>query len=195
MRKRCSKCKKTKPVEKFSKDRSQKSGLFAWCKLCSSAHKKAFNEANPGRYSAYAKEYLKRPENVERRRRRERDAYWKDPEANNAANKAWRLANPEAYQKAHRRASLKARYGLTVEAWEALFAAQQGRCACCKQPFKTRRGTHTEHNHARKKVRGITCTSCNHRLAVLDDPAWLALGIAYLKRAEDLSEALAALLT
>ena len=43
----CSKCKQVLPVEKFSKDKGQKSGLRCACKGCSSKEFKAF-KASPG---------------------------------------------------------------------------------------------------------------------------------------------------
>ena len=38
MAKRCSKCKETKPLIDFSKDRSRKDGLNVWCKVCKKAY-------------------------------------------------------------------------------------------------------------------------------------------------------------
>ena len=43
----CSKCKQILPVEKFSKDKGQKSGLRCACKTCSSIEFKAF-KSSPG---------------------------------------------------------------------------------------------------------------------------------------------------
>ncbi|MHB8147093.1 MAG: endonuclease VII domain-containing protein [Vulcanimicrobiaceae bacterium] len=55
------------------------------------------------------------------------------------------------------------RYGLSVEAYQALFCAQDGRCAICAEVLD-REMSHIDHCHATGKVRGILCRSCNHGL-------------------------------
>lgn len=43
----CSRCKKTKPVEEFSIDRSAKSGLQSACRSCASIKAKEWNKTHP----------------------------------------------------------------------------------------------------------------------------------------------------
>ena len=47
--KRCSKCGDTKPVDAFSRDSANKSGLRGQCKSCDSAKNKAWSSKNPER--------------------------------------------------------------------------------------------------------------------------------------------------
>lgn len=58
--------------------------------------------------------------------------------------------------------SLKARYGVSKETYEAMLAAQGGRCAGCGRPssvFKKR--LCVDHDHLTRKIRGLLCGDCN----------------------------------
>lgn len=80
--------------------------------------------------------------------------------------RAWRKANPDKvreYQLRHQPRSAAKQYGLTVDAVQALFAAQDGKCGVCAKlltPWPSRK-THIDHDHATGKVRGLLCSSCN----------------------------------
>lgn len=77
-----------------------------------------------------------------------------------------------------RKWSLKRRYGLTQEAWAAMLSAQGGVCAICgaapKRPC-------VDHNHGTKRTRAILCHRCNIGLPYIEDSAWAAKAVAYLK--------------
>ena len=67
-----------------------------------------------------------------------------------------------------------ARYGLTEQEVQAMFAAQNGLCACCGNPATSmvkRTGTikmlHIDHNHETGKVRALLCQDCNIALGHL----------------------------
>lgn len=65
-----------------------------------------------------------------------------------------------------RNAMLKHRYGITAAQYDAMFAAQDGRCKLCERhhtAFKHR--LHVDHDHKTGAVRGLLCASCNMRLA------------------------------
>ncbi len=91
----------------------------------------------------------------------------------------WNKEHP----KSRRNIQLKAKYGLTEEAWNALFVAQGSMCGCCgaREPgYKY--GWHVDHCHVSKKVRGILCHGCNTALGHADDSvARLKLLVAYLE--------------
>src|SRR5438270_7081083 len=55
-----------------------------------------------------------------------------------------------------RRHHLRTYYGLTLEEYDALYAAQNGCCAMCRQP---RRILEVDHCHSTGKVRGLLCPS------------------------------------
>jgi hypothetical protein len=84
-----------------------------------------------------------------------------------------------------RRYRLKERYGLTLDEWEAVFAAQGHCCAICKMTTSSRsnRTWCTDHDHETHKVRGILCHFCNWMLGKMkDDPAHFQAFIDYLQQ-------------
>lgn len=76
---------------------------------------------------------------------------------------------------------LKAAYGLTLEAYAAMSAAQNGLCAICRNPPGKQR-FHVDHDHATGKVRALLCYSCNVMLGYARDRIdTLKAAIAYLE--------------
>ncbi len=64
------------------------------------------------------------------------------------------------------KATLKYHYGSTLETWDALMAAQEGRCAICGRIPDGSRGSkdtrlHVDHCHETGRIRGLLCVSCN----------------------------------
>ena len=82
-----------------------------------------------------------------------------------------------------RKWALKARYGLTSEAYERLLQAQGGTCAICHRRPKLKRQLDVDHCHATKITRGLLCDACNRALGYFkDDERLLTTAIAYLRR-------------
>lgn len=89
-----------------------------------------------------------------------------------------------------RRRHIRSKYGISLEEWGALFAAQGSKCAICNSLNPRGIGWHVDHDHAchpkdsgcRQCVRGILCSPCNQALGLMkDDPARMLAAIAYLK--------------
>ena len=79
---------------------------------------------------------------------------------------------------AHRRHA----YGLSVEEFNSLVAAQNGRCAICDE-VPTGRGFHVDHCHLTGRIRGLLCRGCNLALGnIKDDPSRLHRAADYLSR-------------
>lgn len=76
-------------------------------------------------------------------------------------------------------ALLLRRYGITLDDYNALFAAQGGSCAVCGLPFQ--KTPHIDHDHASGRVRGLLHPRCNALVAHAESPL-LASAQAYLKR-------------
>jgi hypothetical protein len=88
-----------------------------------------------------------------------------------ARNKAWTDANPEKVSSAGKRYRLRIKYGLTLEQYESLLAAQGGGCACCKAITPRGRGTYfvVDHDHETGQIRGLLCNPCNLGIGALGD--------------------------
>jgi hypothetical protein len=102
----------------------------------------------------------------------------------------WVANNPEKARLLQRRNNLS-KYGLTPEAYDALFERQKGCCSICGlkgKPFGSlgaERGEvlSVDHDHQTGAVRELLCFNCNNMLGrARDDETILAAGIAYLRR-------------
>jgi hypothetical protein len=60
-----------------------------------------------------------------------------------------------------RDAYLRRTYGITLEEFDALVEASGGRCPLCLKPPST---WVVDHDHKTKRVRGVLCVFCNHRV-------------------------------
>lgn len=80
-----------------------------------------------------------------------------------------RVDNPERSRFWARRAKIKRKYGLTIEEFDALRAAQPD-CAICGAPppeggaRKEQNCHHLDHDHDTGKIREFLCQPCNLRL-------------------------------
>jgi hypothetical protein len=81
---------------------------------------------------------------------------------------------------------LTAKYGISIEEYNVIFAAQNGRCYGCERHQSILdKKLSVDHNHTTGKVRGLLCGTCNVALGMLkDDPKILGNLIAYLTNAE-----------
>lgn len=104
-----------------------------------------------------------------------------------ARGASWRARNPEKQRLSKRRARLRKEFGLSLEQFDAMLAAQGGVCAICKQPeTRQRSGIKTlsiDHCHATGRVRGLLCNRCNRAIGLLQDTAEICDAAAeYLRR-------------
>ena len=98
--------------------------------------------------------------------------------------KLCRLEQRRAYNRRYperiRNTDLKAKYGMTIEDYNAMHARQNGKCAIC--------GTSEEklvvdHNHKTGQVRELLCHLCNAMIGCArEDVAILTSAVAYLQR-------------
>jgi hypothetical protein len=84
----------------------------------------------------------------------------------------------------HRSGVLKSRYGITLEEFEVLLAAQNYRCANCG---KSGCRLFPDHDHKTGRIRGMLCKGCNTGIGMLGDTVFgLQRAIEYLQPAEPL---------
>jgi Recombination endonuclease VII len=100
-------------------------------------------------------------------------AIWKrqqaDPAYKEKAKKRshdWWAANRERHKLNVRRNHYTRTHGITIEAFDAMFASQNSRCGLCGTDKPGPRGWQLDHNHKYKPgdplyARGILCSNCN----------------------------------
>jgi len=77
---------------------------------------------------------------------------------------------------------LTRRYGISLEDYQQMYVAQEGRCAVCAGAVSGERMC-VDHNHVTGKVRALLCRMCNKSLGGFGDSVErLQAAIDYLKR-------------
>lgn len=78
---------------------------------------------------------------------------------------------------------LKIKFGLTLDAYRALFETQNGLCLICAKLQIGDKKLSVDHDHKTGKIRGLLCTNCNFLLGLAkDDLNILEAAINYLKK-------------
>lgn len=151
---------------------------------------KRWRERNKEQVREYQRSYWRSLDDARRQRRRELKrqrynaervrAYRQRPdvrEANRQRNTLWREAN---YWRLR-----GAKYGISADALQRLWALQDGRCAnpSCGRHLNPR-AAHLDHEHAgAQRVRGFLCRSCNVAIGFgRDDPAVIRGLAGYLEK-------------
>lgn len=141
-----------------------------------------YYKKNRDQCRATQREYDARIGNAKRIERRS-----KNREKYNAWNRQYRKDHPglhrrrllmyskEELKAKQRAATMKHKYGITIEEHEVMLAKQDGACKICRSKtanWKTpsRRDTFcVDHDHATGKVRGLLCVTCNTGLGGFRD--------------------------
>lgn len=91
--------------------------------------------------------------------------------------------NPDKLRERH----LKHRYGITLAEYNAMLAAQDGKCAICQRTtdgdMYVRKGATfcVDHNHDSGKVRGLLCHDCNLAVGYVKTTAVAESLLEYLR--------------
>ena len=118
--------------------------------------------------------------NQERVREHKRKSAAKHPET--AAR--WARDNPHKRYSAVAKYRLRKLYGMTVEQYEAMLVAQDGRCGVCNGPFSEERASQpvVDHDHGTGQVRSLLHHRCNVGIGALgDDPRLCEMATNYLR--------------
>jgi Recombination endonuclease VII len=98
-----------------------------------------------------------------------------------AQRRTFRVANRARLAEADRAKHLKSFFGLTVDRYEAMLAAQGGVCALCGAPPLQKRLA-VDHNHETGQIRGLLCFVCNRWLGAAERrPGLLHRTLDYLR--------------
>lgn len=127
--------------------------------------------ADRAEYLEYQKGYYRKRKSV-------------DPEGvrqyTNRVMRRWTHANPDKVWLRNRKSLLR-RYGLTLEAYNALLADQDFRCAICRTQEPGKMSWQIDHCHSSGRVRGLLCIRCNTGLGHFrDSPELLQAAKEYL---------------
>jgi hypothetical protein len=131
------------------------------------AERRAYYERNKekikARVNAQRKERVaKDPEGVRAKRRAK---YYADVKKSRAYTNEWRKKNPEHARKS----SLRRKFGLFVEHYEALLRSQKGGCAICGSQNLNGKALAVDHCHKTGKIRGLLCAKCNTGIGLFGD--------------------------
>ena len=91
----------------------------------------------------------------------------------------YRERHPDRIREQNRKQLLRRLYGLTPKDFDALVAAQGGKCKICGvEPERLC----VDHDHSDGHVRGLLCSTCNSALGKFrDDPALLRAAALYIE--------------
>ena len=111
----------------------------------------------------------------------------KNPEKQRAYVRKYNAAHKEAHAASNAAWKMKRLYGLSLEDFGGLWAAQGFVCAVCGSVPRAMKGGRdgrcVDHDHETGRVRGILCNGCNMALGyVRDSPATLRALAEYLER-------------
>ena len=92
--------------------------------------------------------------------------YSKNKELILARNKKYNKENPDKIKSA----ILKYEYGITLDQYNEMFKAQEGKCAICQRhQNKLTRTLCVDHDHKTNKVRALLCVTCNTDVSVVEN--------------------------
>lgn len=95
-------------------------------------------------------------------------------------------SRPEVQRRRHNRLVQK-KFGISLDDYDELFAAQDGRCAICRNTETQIRGggprrLAVDHDHSTGQVRALLCSKCNIGIGQFDDdPERMLAAVAYLR--------------
>src|SRR5580658_1161477 len=142
------------------------------------AYMRAYHEKNRDKDNARVK--ADRVANPEKYRKWDRQRYERD-KAKRLASCNARASRPEIKQK-NRATYFLRRFGISIEQWDAMLLACDGRCAICSEKFERPNEPHVDHCHQTGVVRGLLCHSCNSGLGHFrDNQQFLIQAASYLK--------------
>jgi hypothetical protein len=150
--KTCTQCGETKPLDRFSPNKTGKDGRHTWCKSCKSASARIWQTKHHEHKRKYDSEY-----------------YATHQDAGRAQARRWHYEHHARSLENKRKWKLAMR-GLTDVQREAIYHDQGGTCAICAKA-KPVEQLKVDHDHATGVIRGLLCHHCNVGLGHFFDVA------------------------
>lgn len=204
--KRCSKCKEVKPLTGFFKAASTKDGKQSHCKQCDMLRRYASYAKKRGGLKKVAtllarELFLKGQKKCPLCKEvKDITSFYTSGKSNKGysshcivcmndvatknrpAHAEKRNKYYEKYKRRGRDLKLRAKYGITIEQYEQMKAAQNYACAICGEQER-KKDLAVDHNHVTGKIRGLLCQMCNLALGYMrDDPVRVRKVAAYLEK-------------
>jgi hypothetical protein len=156
----CSKCKTEKNTDEFSRSRATKDGLRHWCKACV--------KDNAGKVRAQ----IVVPDTKVCRRCGKEKSYReftsdRSGHYDGLSSRCKQCLREVTRGEKNRKYDLR-KFGLTLEQYDQMYAAQNGGCAICGGQNDDGRRLFVDHNHQTGRVRGLLCARCNTRTGVYE---------------------------
>ncbi|MGZ4530735.1 MAG: endonuclease VII domain-containing protein [Mycobacteriaceae bacterium] len=162
----CPRCGETKSVSEYA-GRKNGQGLpfrSSYCRACQAEYARGWRAKNGDK------------ERARRRAKYAENAEWRAARKADTARRY--AANPDIQRNAY----LLAKYGITLDQYREMHAAQLGLCAICSEPCKSGRELAVDHDHATGKVRALLCIRCNNGLGNFrDDRGLMVAALRYLE--------------
>lgn len=94
----------------------------------------------------------------------------------------WRKASPDKNIRTKRKYKIKAKYGISIDDYNAMFLEQNGCCIICGlHQSQLPQTLGVDHNHITGEVRGLLCRRCNVGIGFFDDDtARMTKAVKYL---------------
>ncbi len=177
--KQCTKCSEAKPRSEFSKHSKNPDGLNCRCRECTREDTRArcANRTAEQREKKNATDRARRANRTEEQRE-ERKAHVR-------ARRANRTEEQREEERARGRAcAYRREYGITLQQYDDILAAQNGCCGMCGQ-LPGRRRLDVDHDEKTGEIRGLLCNRCNYGLGCFDhDPALFEAGAVWIRTAK-----------
>lgn len=132
-------------------------------------HRRATRPDVRAKDAAIARDYGQR--NRDKRREYQRAHRAKNLDRLREYNARWHRENRANNPLRVRATHLKSLYGITLDTYAQLLAAQGGTCAACdRHPDGERHKVlHVDHDHKTGAIRGLLCSRCNTALGLVED--------------------------
>ena len=153
----CSKCGISKPFSEFYIQRN-------WCKSCMHLRNKKYYASRQEEARKLRRKY--HLEHKESENKYGREWYANNKERGQTTSLTWYFDNLERAKANH----LRHKFGITVDDYNKLLIAQDGKCAICgKSQIEFDVSFCVDHDHITGEIRGLLCGNCNKALGCFGD--------------------------